>query len=372
MRLAAFSILICLVAPVGACLAVTADKSATASMADVDSLISKLGDPDFHVRRDASRRLREIGPAALPALRQAADNPNPEIQARAGQIVRSLEYRHVPGRPLHHPHHSSMSLSVTNGQRVLDIDDEGRQIHLVQGQGGIRMTVSGETNGKAVTETYRAATADQLRADNPEAFALFQRCMLLGSDEFDNIAPNQQMVQRNFVLPPQPLPILRADPDDVEGLRDRIEGQMAKAHVSDARKRQIEDALDRVDAARVNDTPEDPDKGIHEYNQACDDLRKQLKDAKLPDPGDALPPPQNARLGISSPGADPAGGIVVSHVVPDSRAERIGLQKDDIIHKVNGKDVATVQELRKIVTEHPKGLVMDITRDARDMQLKEK
>src|SRR5579864_3113246 len=165
--------------------AVGAD-TAKASAGDLDALIRQLGDPDFHTRRDASRRLRELGTAALPALKQAADNPNPEIQARAGQIVRSLEYRHVPGRPRHHPHNSSMSLSVVNGQRVLDIDDEGREIHLTQGPGGIQMKVSGETNGKSVTEIYRAATVDQLRADNPEAFALFQRCMLLGSDEFDN------------------------------------------------------------------------------------------------------------------------------------------------------------------------------------------
>ena len=107
-------------------------------------------------------------------------------------------------------------------------------------------------------------------------------------------------------------------------------------------------------------------------DKACDELRKTLNDLNLPDPGDALPPPKGARLGISVQPDIVTGGVGISHVVPDSRADRIGLQNDDVIRKINGKDIDDVKQLRRLVTEHPKGLVLDITRDGREMRLQEK
>jgi len=43
-----------------------------------------------------------------------------------------------------------------------------------------------------------------------------------------------------------------------------------------------------------------------------------------------------------------------------------------VIRKINGSDIADVKQLRRLVTEHPKGLVLDITRDGRELRLQEK
>ena len=345
---------------------------------EVQSLVSKLGDPDFRVRRDASNRLREIGAAALGALKQAAeDAANPEVRSRAAQIVRTLEYRHVPGRPMHQnrTRFRSVNMRIINGQRAIDVNDEGRQIRIVTRADGIEMTVTGETDGHPSTETYKADSPEQLRSENPEAFALYDRCSRgIGVEEAGGMPGNLIIQgQGNIVLVP-PMPMIRGGADDLGALRDRLEQQMANIKLAPEKKQQVHEAIDKI-AQSMNFNAAaggQADDRIAAYDKACDDLRRLLSELNLPDPGEALPPPKGARLGVSVQPDITTGGIGVSHVVPNSRADRIGLQTDDVIRKINGKDVEDVKQLRRLVTEHSKGLVVDITRDGREIRLQEK
>lgn len=349
---------------------------------EIDSLIAKLGDADFHVRRDASNRLRQLGAPALPALKRAAEDKNPEVRSRAAQIVHALEYHHVPGRPLHQNRSRARSINmrIINGQRAIDVNDEGRQIKIIQDGDGIEMTVTGELEGHPAIESYKAATPDELKSENPEAYALYERFARgIGSD-FNGIGMPGNIIlqgQGNLVLipPMQPMPLLRAGGDDLGAVRDRLEQQMQNAKLPPDQKQRVHDAIDKVAQSMNLDVaaPGDPaDERIGRYDKACDALRKTLSDLNLPDPGDALPPPKGARLGISVQPDFATGGVGISHVVPNSRADRIGLQSDDVIRKINGKDVGDVKELRRLVTEHAKGLTLDITRDGREMKLEEK
>ena len=349
---------------------------------DVSSLIAHLDDPDFHVRRDASNRLRAMGAEALPALKQALSDPNPEVRARAAEIVHVLEFRHVPGRPANHTHLMQVRISEVNGERSVEVDDSGRHIQIAQGADGIRMTVTGELDGHPATETYTAKSPEQLKSDNPEAYAVYQRCQRQGGADWETggaLAGNL-IVRGNgnvIVLPPMQIqPMVRAGGDNIVGLRVKVDDAMARAHLPADQQKRIHDAMDEVEQSRQF-TPVGPvdqtDQNIRAYDRACDTLRKELADAKLPDPGDALPPPKGARLGISvAPDFAAGGGLLVSHVVQSSRADRIGLQEDDRIRRINGTDVSDVKDLRRLVTEHAKGLVLEITRDGRDMKLEEK
>lgn len=160
---------------------------------DLSALIARLADPDFHVRRDASSQLRNLGPAALPRLREAAQSKDPEIRARAGELVRVLEYQPVPGRPTHRDRirQRRVAFRIINGKQSVEVDDEGRKISIAEGEDGIKMTVSGETNGQPATRTYTARNAEQLRNDNPEAFALYQRYAHgSGDEDFDGAMGN--------------------------------------------------------------------------------------------------------------------------------------------------------------------------------------
>ena len=353
----------------------------TAPADDVDGLIARLGDPEFRVRREASSRLKQIGPSALPALRRAAESDDPEVRLRATQIIRALQHPHVPGRPQNHGRLSRVTVSVLNGRRSLDIDDYGRRIVIRQTDTGIEMTVRGEIDGRPATETYKAASAEELGAQNPEAYALYKRWSGSGGLDEDLIDPF--MVRGNLIIPPiAPLPpggrLLIQPPilqggDDLLQLRAKLQDDMAQARLTPQQQQRVLDELDRLEQSRRPDGADDPDQHIGKYNQASDALRKTLEELKLPDPGDALPPPESSRLGISSPGdLGPDGRVVVSHVMPNSRADRIGVQEGDIIRAANGQAVHGVKDLRRIVTERAKGLVLEITRDGQDMKLREK
>lgn len=354
----------------------------TQSSDEVAGLIAKLADPDFRVRRDASSQLHDMGTSALPKLREAAQDKNPEIRARASELVRVLEYQPLPGRPIHAGglRQRRISYRITNGKRTVEVDDEGRNISISEDDDGIKMTVSGETNGQPATRTYTAQTPEQLRNQNAEAFALYQRYAHGGGEDFDGAMGNVILQGNGNVVfvprfQPAPIPMPRGAGDDLDGLQDSIDREMDKAKLPPPKRAAVQSAIDRVEHARDQTllTPpgEQEDEEITRYEKACDDLRKTLADNHLPDPGDALPPPKSARLGVQIQQDPLSGTLTVTHILSHSRAERIGLQDDDVIRRINAKDVEDVKDLRRLISENTKPLVLDITRKGKEMKLQE-
>lgn len=348
---------------------------------EIGDLINRLADPDFHVRRDASTRLREMGPAALPRLKEAAQGRNPEIRARAGEIVHVLEYQPVPGRPAHHGYvrQRQVSFRIINGHKSIEVDDEGRKISISDDENGIKMTVSGETDGQPVTRTYTARTPQQLQADNAEAFAVYQR-YARGAGQDVESGINNVLIQPNgniVVIPrfQQPAVFIPQGGDDLNGLRRKLDDEMDKARTPPLQRAKVHGAIDRVEQTRDLNPAAAPldqeDERIARYDKVCDELRKTLADNQLSDPGDALPPPKSARLGVNVQQEPLSGTVTVTHVLAHSRAEKLGLQDDDIVRKINGQPVADVKDLRRFVTDHAKGLVVDVTRDGREVKLEE-
>jgi hypothetical protein len=143
----------------------------------VSGLIEKLGDADPAVRETATRKLRDLGKAALPALRQARESDDPEVQSRVRSLIRKAERRLPPAAPARDgiAHRQNVRVSMVNGQRTVDVDDNGYKISIRQGVEGIVMEVTGVEDGKPVTETYKAKDADELKKENPEAFALYDK-----------------------------------------------------------------------------------------------------------------------------------------------------------------------------------------------------
>lgn len=63
----------------------------------VELEVAGLRSRDFEVRAESTRRLVELGPAVVPRLSRLAADPDPEVVARAGRIVRRLRNgRHDP------------------------------------------------------------------------------------------------------------------------------------------------------------------------------------------------------------------------------------------------------------------------------------
>ena len=62
---------------------------------DVKELIRTLGSEDVAEREQATRKLKELGEAAIPELRKLTEDRDAEVAARARELVRDLS--HVPG-----------------------------------------------------------------------------------------------------------------------------------------------------------------------------------------------------------------------------------------------------------------------------------
>jgi len=58
--------------------------------ADTAKLVADLGAEEFAVRQEATRKLQALGRAAAPALEEAAKSDDPEVRARAREILKTL------------------------------------------------------------------------------------------------------------------------------------------------------------------------------------------------------------------------------------------------------------------------------------------
>jgi hypothetical protein len=330
----------------------------------IPALIEQLGSSDFARREAAMKALRAIGKPALPALKEAQKNhPDAEVVSRAGVLIRRIEIPPLPQADPTQPRVQRVRISAVNGKRVLDVTESGRNIKITEGDDGIVMSVTGRRDGQRVTEEYTAKSADALKEENPEAYALYEQ-YTNGAGGFifrgQGIGAIQGNVQiNNMVLPFQP-----PAADELDLLRVRLEKQMRLNKLEEAKRDEVIQELEKVTAARAAAGTD-----MEKYTQQCDELRKLLESNKL-DAGELLPPPAKTRLGVSI-GTD-GTTLTVQRIAEKSRAERLGLKEGDEIRKIDGKEVTTVAELRKLVSAKEKGLSVEITRDGEEMKLEEK
>jgi hypothetical protein len=329
----------------------------------IDRLITQLGDNDFKMREEASRQLKQIGKPALDALKKATKLDDPEIQTRAEALVKRIEQRPVPGG-VGPATVLNVRLSEADGVRTTDINETGRQIQIRQSKNLIEMTVTGLSDGKETTETYTAKDAEELRNNNPEAAKLYERWAHVGADLR---LRNGLMIQGGVNGG-----LLWQVVDPLEVLRERVELQMKEANTPEAKRNEVLALVDKARAANRRElvTDDERDKQLNDYFARSDDLRKKLADLKLPDPGDELPPPANARLGVQLI-SDPDQGLRVERVVAGGRAAKLGLEAGDVLQKINGKEIRDVTQLRRAMVEAKGRLVIEGLRDEKGLKLAE-
>jgi hypothetical protein len=348
------------------------DKAVDAAAGDVKQLIEQLGDGEYAKREEAAKRLKAIGKPALPALREALKGDDPEVVTRAQTLIKRIEVRPLPGGDPGGVNGlvqaTRMRMSVKDGNRVLEVTEEGRDIKITDGPDGVSMSVTGLVDGQRTTEEYAAKDAEQLKDENPEAYALYQRWaggpagagLIFGGGQarFGGGGVGQIIINNG--------PVMQITPDELDLLRERLEKQMRDAKLTDEQKAEVRDGLDKVVNARNNGGRAVAMDG---YTQASDEFRKVLDQHKL-DAGDLLPPPAKTRLGVSI--LTEEGRLVINTIGEKSRAQRVGLQSGDVIRKIDGKEVGTVTALRKAVGAKEKGLVVEVTRGGEDLKLEEK
>lgn len=362
---------------------------------DVPALIRQLGDADFRQREAASQKLKDIGKPAEPALREALSGTDPEVCARADALLRQLERPRIPAGWFRQFNNWRRRESNLGGTRVIDVEQSGRRVRVVEGAAGIEMTVTGVDDGHSVNVTLRARDADDLRRQDAEAYEIYQR--VAGPRSNFNLR-GRGLIVPEMQIPLRPAPQIRVAPragarllplappegllrppaDDLLDLETRLRKQMRAAGVAPVEQQAVLEAIrllrDIQTQGRMS-TPLELEAQIRKYNELSDALRQKLEDLKLPGPGDALPPPARARLGVSvaAPGSNEAlpGGVTVTLVIPQSRGEKLGLKAADVIRRVNGKAVDDAAALRRVLTDTKDALVLDVVRGGEPVTLRE-
>jgi hypothetical protein len=331
---------------------------------EVDRLVVQLGDGDWAVRRAAAWRLREIGIPALPALRKVADSDDPEVQAAARAAIKAI------GSPLPQPTDGPRSSEVIQadeqhwavdyheGKRVVRVEGDVRQTG--QPYGHLKLTFTGPVDGKETTQVFAADSEEHLKWDSPQAWMYFHSIFNHDSDMAAVKVPNT-------------------------ALNAAVNEAMDKSNFSAEDRKQVMDRLHRFSevcsralAAVMYEPDTAPQRAAEEFRES-DALRKFLTDKKLPiveGPYEMDPPPE-ARLGIDfltdhkQFPVDAQSGLLIKFVVPGERADRIGVQPDDVIQRINGTAIDSASQLTPICLATPAGMTIEVFRNLKTITLHE-
>lgn len=277
--------------------------------AEIKTLIRDLGADEFKTRQKADEELRSIGRAALPHLRKAVEDPDPERSARARDIIRDLENRsNEPSQP--------------PGPRVhYQRREMGAGYELQESSNGVTLKVV-KKDGEWTT--YEAGSPEEFKEKYPELAKKYR----IGEPQLRiERKPFHEDLFRDFWKR------FRFQDDDEWGRLDPFEGP------DDWFKKQM-------DRHR---------KWMEEFQRGFDHERRRVEEAPRFEKG----PSKKAsprELGIRVAPVDETlreqlklmedEGVLVEDVKENSVAENLGLERGDIILSVNGVKAEDILKLR--------------------------
>lgn len=284
----------------------------------VGDLIRDLGAEEYSVRERAESDLRKMGDAAIPALREALKDKDPERALRAHRVLQDLDKK------------GERSDQDRRSRAWMTYRDFGRGITFEKHPDGkVELTVREPSadGGRKETRTYRADSLEEFKKKYPE---------LASKYDMDNFGPKEKWT-------------FWGDSEDAwESWKKRFDQDWFKGKFA---------------APWFPFTPEPFDQWVLPHLKPEPFFQKE---ARKDEPG-------RPQLGISiekvgSALADQLGlgsdeGLVIVDVKSSSPAERAGLRKHDILLKVNGKALAGPEELRRDVeTGLKNGMELEILR----------
>jgi hypothetical protein len=298
----------------------------------VGDLIRDLGADEYSARERAESELRKLGDAAIPALREALEDKDPERALRAHRVLEALEKKE--------PHSGQERRSAARSWMAYRDFDRGITFE-THPDGKVELSIRepGADGGKKETRTYRADSIEDFKKKYPD---------LASKYDVDNLAPKERWSFFDEAKEPWEAWTKRWGK---EWFWDK--GELGKFVVpwfpfgSDAPDRWVLDPLKRFEEFRK----------MEPSTQA--ETRKEA--TGKPQLGVVVERVSSAladQLGLG-----PDEGLVVSDVKPSSPAASAGLQKHDILVKVNGKALRGPDELRRDVEAGLKaGMDLEILR----------
>jgi hypothetical protein len=267
----------------------------------VDQWIRDLGADSYEAREKAEVQLRRIGQPALPALKKAVVDDDVERAQRARRLLSDLENSDKP---------SGRTEVRTATPELM------REISFVSYRDGrVELTIREENKrtGKKDYRTYTAASVDEFKSKYPQ---------IAQEHDFDRWIPRpaSAAAENN-----------KADESwdewkrrfDRDWFWDQGVGKFLKPWM-----------------------PLPPAPFGRWLEHRLSDVEELRQRGHTSAPLGIVTVPVNEAL-ASQLGLDPGKGILVEKVLPESRAEQAGLQKHDILMKVNGEQITSPDQLRK-------------------------
>lgn len=281
----------------------------------VEQLIQDLDSNDFKVREQATRGLIEQGEAAVEPVARAAAGDSLEVTSRAVEVLHQVmegenkvaaaaakaaleklaagENRNAarrakailtppePVQPQANPFNPQIQIrgiqigggariqvQNNNGNRVVDVDADGRKVHIEESADGkIKMKVTEKVEGKDKTSEYEAKNAEELKKNEPKAYELYNKYGQ-GGGFGARLQINGGNIQIQ-ALPAQLLP--NAVPQVFPRARAMVVPQQAVEKLEEAQKR-IDEATERV--KKLAETNADLKSLVEELEKAQQELKE--------------------------------------------------------------------------------------------------
>ncbi|HEX3998142.1 MAG TPA: hypothetical protein VHX65_06300 [Pirellulales bacterium] len=163
-----------------------------------------------------------------------------------------------------------------NGNRTVDVDDNGKKVHIQEDQNGIEVRVTEKVNGQDKTDTFKAKDAAELKQKSPEAHKLYEK---YGQNGVGGLQIQAQVggPVPNFAPPIAPLgPAPRAVP-----LGRKSSDKEAGEQIDQARKL-IAEATDHLkkNGARIGNAAPQKDSDLDRAIEKLDEANQKLEEAR--------------------------------------------------------------------------------------------
>ncbi len=277
----------------------------------IEQLIQDLDSNDFKVREQATRGLIEQAEGSVAPVTKAAEGDSLEVTSRAVEVLHQLmdgenkaaaaaakaaleklaagEHRNAarrakailtppePAQPQPNPFNQQIQIrgiqigggariqvQNNNGNRVVDVDADGRKVHIEEAADGkIKMKVTEQVEGKEKTSEYEAKNAEELKKNEPKAHELYTKYGQGGG-----FGARVQINGGNIQIQAMPAQIL---PQAMPRARAMIVPQQALEKLEEAQKR-IDEATERVKKLAENNNDLKP--LIEELEKAQQELKE--------------------------------------------------------------------------------------------------
>jgi len=270
-----------------------------------EELILKLGSEEYAVREDATKRLVEMGEKAIPALEKALQSNDVEVRMRAGRALRAIR----------DPKGGQEGVDVEGDSPVPDSARPGvrnRSYSIEMRDGRVKVRVKELVEGKEETREYEGESIEQLKKDHPELADVLGGFRVhvgpgagAGRPDFD-IEKFWSEWNKDF------------DEDFWKNFqRDQERTEKWFRRLQEQRQRMMEELRQRFDTT----------------------AQGALLGARVTRPEEVL----DAQLELRGK------GLVIDSVDPGSLADRLGMQRFDILIELGGREIAGAADVGAVL-----------------------